>query len=142
MGADIKAFIQIDDNTPSDQPPFMNDPSTWDLSGDLGLYGCKDYAFYAAISGLRNESDIEPLFPRRDLPETKNQSDPIYSLLDDIDDTFVSWLTLSEIREALTHMRVEYNKLSRHVVRVLECMETLERLHGGDRVRLVFGVHD
>ena len=142
MGADIKAFIQIDDNTPSEQPPFTNDPSTWDLRGDIGLCGCKDYKFYAAISGIRNELGIEPLFARRNLPDTKNQFDPIHSLLDDIDDTFVSWLTLSEIREAIGHMQVYYDKLSKHVLRVLESMKTLERLHGRDRVRLVFAVHD
>lgn len=142
MGADIQAFIQIDDNTPSDQPPFTNDPSTWDLRGDIGLVGCKDHAFFAAISGVRNEYGIAPLFARRNLPDTKNKHDPIFSLLDDIDDTYVSWLTLSEIRDAIANLEVKHDDLSKHVVRVMECMATLERLNGTNRVRLVFGIHD
>jgi hypothetical protein len=72
MGADITAFLLIDDNTPSDQPPFTNDPSTWDLSHDLGLGGSKDYAFFAAIGGIRNSTGIEPLFPWRGLPPGKS----------------------------------------------------------------------
>lgn len=63
MGAEILAFLLIDDNTAPDQPPFTNDPSTWDLSNDLGLGGSKDYAFFAAIGGIRNITGIEPLFP-------------------------------------------------------------------------------
>jgi hypothetical protein len=54
MGADVRAFLQIDDNTPADQPPFTNDPSTWDLTHDIGLSTGKDYEFYAAICGIRN----------------------------------------------------------------------------------------
>ncbi len=65
MGADITAFLLIDDNTPSDQPPFTNDPLTWDLTHDLGLGGSKDYVFYAAIGGICNTTGIEPLFPWR-----------------------------------------------------------------------------
>jgi len=141
MGADIKAFIQIDDNTPRDQPPFTNDPSTWDLRWDLGLYGCKDYRFFAAISGLRNDGAIQPLFPRRGLPPTGNSFDPVLALQDE-HDSYVSWLTLTEVRSALEHMGIRYESLSNHVLRVLECMVTLERLHGQDRVRLVYAVHD
>ncbi len=142
MGADITAFIQIDDNTPPEQPPFTYDPSTWDLRWDLGLCGCKDYRFYAAISGIRNDTPTQPLFDRRGLPSINNDHDPVLALQDELDDTYVSWLTLAEIRRALDHMKVGYDSLSKHVLRVLECMATLERLLGQDRVRLVFSVHD
>ena len=64
MGADITAFIQIDDNTHRDEPPFTCHPSTWDLSHDIGLAGGKHYEFYAAISGVRNRSSREPLYAK------------------------------------------------------------------------------
>ncbi len=142
MGADVIALLQIDDNSPKTEPPFTNDPSTWDLSGDLGLKGCKDYQFFAAIAGVRNDSDIKPLITPRGLPPTSNKHDPIFALLDELDDSVVGWLTLSEVDAALSHMSVERKALSSHVVRVLESMATLERLCGTDRVRLVFSVHD
>jgi hypothetical protein len=119
MGADITAFLQIDDNTPSDQAPFTNDPSTWDLSGDHGLFGCKDYCFFAAIAGISNSTGISPLFPPRGLPSNVNEHDPI-NVLREHDDSAVGWLTLSEIDAALTHMSVDRTLVSPHVTRVLE----------------------
>lgn len=44
MGADITAFLQIDDNTRPDDPLFTNDPSTWDLSHDYGLEPVMDFS--------------------------------------------------------------------------------------------------
>jgi hypothetical protein len=136
MGTSIDAFIQIDDNSPPDAP-FTNDPSTWDLRPDIGLCGCKDYAFYAAISGVRNQTGVTPLFPLRGLPPTNSDTDPI---LDLTDSSAKSWLTLSELQQALEHMSVPYSALSEHVLAVLECMATLERIYGKDRVRLVFAI--
>ncbi len=142
MGADILAYLHIDDNSGSEQQPFTSAPSTWDLSGDVGLFGCKDYKFFAAISGIRNDSNCEPLIKPRGLPPTENQFDPINKLRDELDDSEVGWLTLSEIEAALEHMSVDRKLLSLHVSRVLECMSTLESLLGVDHVRLVFAVHD
>ncbi|WP_339909310.1 hypothetical protein [Symmachiella dynata] len=142
MSADIQAYLQIDDNTPADLEPFTYDPSTWDLSSDLGLCGCKDYAFFASISGIRNVTDISPLIALRGLPQTNNTHDPIFQLSDDLDDSAVGWLTLGEIQAAMDHMSVDRTLITSHVMRVLECMATLERLVGKDRVRLVFSVHD
>ena len=142
MGADIQAYLQIDDNTPADNEPFTYDPSTWDLSHDLGLCGCKDYAFFAAISGVRNATDISPLIAPRGLPPTNNTHDPIFQLRDELDEDAVGWLTLGEIQAAIDHMSVDRKLLTTHVMRVIECMATLERLVGKDRVRFVFSVHD
>ena len=141
MGADITAFLQIDDNTASDEPPFSNDSSTWDLSGDLGLCGCKGYRFFAAISGVRNSSNIEPLFTLRGLPRTY-EHDPLLQLREQLDESAVSWLTLSEIDAALDHMSTDRELISSHVARVLLCMATLESQLGADRVRLVFSIQD
>lgn len=139
MGADIKAFIQIDDNTPSDQPPFTNDPSTWDLSHDCGLSAGKHYEFYAAICGIRNEAAKAPLFPWRGLPRTANRHDPVQCLVGDYN---VSWLTLSEILAAFMHMDLAIDAIARPVQLVLRTMAAAEELYGRDRVRLVFQVID
>lgn len=139
MGADITAFLLIDDNTPSDQPPFTNDPSTWDLADDLGLGGSKDYAFFAAIGGIRNSTGIEPLFPWRGLPPVRSTCERLMDLADDYN---VSWLTLSEVRSALAHQGVEVPRLSRYVRLVLLAMGAAEGIHGVDRVRIVFQIID
>lgn len=137
MGADITAALQIDDNTPPNEPPFTNDPSTWDLSMDIGLASGKHYEFYAAICGVRNESGVSPLFPCRGLPPSGVQHLGIEG-----DDPNVSWLTLSEIRQALQHMHVDVASLRRPVQMLLRTMQTAEDLYGHDRVRLVFQVSD
>ena len=138
MGADFTAYVQIDDNSPSNALPFTNDPSTWDLSSDIGLASGKHYSFYAAISGVRNESGIAPLFPCRGLPPTGTQM--LRSI--DFDDPNVGWLTLSEIRQALDHMRIEIVSLKRPVQMLLRTMRSAEELYGPDRVRLVFQISD
>jgi hypothetical protein len=139
MGADITAFLQIDDNTRPNDPASTNDPSTWDMSHDYGLSSGKHYEFVAAISGVRNESCVSPLFPCRGLPPTG-----LRDLRERIDaaDPNVSWLTLSEIRQALQHMKIEAESLKRPIQMLLRTMQTAEDLYGRDRVRLVFAVSD
>jgi hypothetical protein len=139
MGADITAFLQIDDNTRPDDPPFTNDPSTWDLSHDYGLGSGKHYEFYAAICGVRNQSGISPLFPCRGLPATGLRDLHQHIAADDPN---VSWLTLSEIRQALQHMKIGVETLKRPVQLLLRTMQAAEDLYGPDRVRIVFEVSD
>ncbi len=140
MGADIKGFLQIDDNTPAGVEPFTNDPSTWDLSWDIGFSEGKHYAFFAAISGVRNQSERKPLFPCRGLPPTGCGIPE--GLKDMAGDYNVSWLTLSEIQAALAHMEVAPESLHRSVRLVLRAMSCAEELFGKDRARLVFQVND
>lgn len=135
----MTAFLQVDDNTPPTSPAFTNDPSTWDLSKDCGLAAGKHYEFFAAIAGIRNESGISPLFPCRGLPPTGGRD--LRPKLD-ADDPWVSWLTLSEIRQALCHMQIETGKLKRPVQMLLRTMQTAEDVYGLDRVRLVFQISD
>ncbi len=139
MGADITAFLQIDDNSRSDESPFTNDPSTWDLSRDYGLASGKHYEFYAAICGVRNQSGMTPLYPCRGLPPTGTRD-----LLQHIepDDPNVSWLTLAEVLQALRHMRIEIGALRKPVQMLLRTMQTAEELYGQDRVRLVLQISD
>jgi hypothetical protein len=138
MGASITAYIEIDDNTQPGELPFTYDPSVWDLSSNYVLAGGKHYEFYAAICGVRNKSGIPPLFPCRGLPPRPTP----FKYRFDADDPNVSWLTLSEIRSALEHMRVNIASLDKSVQLVLRTMQTIEDLYGRDRVRLVFEVSD
>ena len=135
MSTDITAFLAIDDNSPPDLPPFANDPSCWDLSEDLGLRGCKDYAFYAAIAGVRNDSGKEPLIPPRGLPKY-----PTLAPFGELELDFgVGWLTLAEVEAALRHHGLDRNSLASSVQLVLNVMATVESMYGRDRVQLVFG---
>jgi hypothetical protein len=135
MGTDIRAFLAIDDNTPSDEPPFTNDPSFWDLSHDVGLRAGKHYEFYAAIAGVRDDNGKGPLIPPRGLPPYQANT-PVADLYDYFG---VGWLTLGEIEEALLYKGVGRNSLAESVLLVLEAMAAAESLYGKDRVHLVFG---
>jgi hypothetical protein len=139
MGADIIALLQIDDNTPRDQPPFTNDPSTWDLSRDYSLSSGKHYTFYAAICGVRNESGIQPLFACRGIPPTG--SGDVQQCFDN-NDPNVSWLTTSEIYQALKHVNIAPDSLAKPVQFLLRVMQSAEDFYGPNRVRLVFQVED
>jgi hypothetical protein len=139
MSADITVFLQIDDNTRPGDPPFTNDPSTWDLSGDCGLSAGKHYEFYAAISGVRNQSGVPPLFPCRGLPST-GLSDLREHI--ETDDPNVGWLTFAETLQALQHMNIEVSSLKRPVQMLLRTMQAAEELYGQGRVRLVFEISD
>ena len=132
------AFIQIDDNTPKDEPPFTNDPSTWDLSEDWRLTE-KHYDFYAAIAGVRNRFGIEPLYPCRGLPS--NVSERIQKEIPTKAPN-VGWLTLAEIHQALAHMNISVEMLDKSVRLVLSTMQTAEEYYGPGRTRLVFRITD
>ena len=98
MAANILAFIQFDDNTPKGEPPFTNEPNVWSLEYDYTLWGCKDYRFIAAKSGLRNETARKPLIPLRGLARAGS---PLFQKL--VDEPFVGFLTYSEIIRCLEH---------------------------------------
>lgn len=137
MAANIIAFIQFDDNTPRTDAPFSCDPSVWSMEWDLGLYGCKDYRFVAAISGVRNEGEKTSLFPLRGSP---NSGVPGIKELKD--EPLTGWLTHSEILASLDHLGISVNELHSSVLNVLGAMKLLKDKYGDNRVRLVFSIRD
>jgi hypothetical protein len=137
MAANILAFIQFDDNTPRSQAPFSCDPRVWSLEWDLGLNGCKDYPFIAAISGVRNETGKSPLFPLRGAPCSR-----VARISELKGEPLTGWLTHSEILASLNHFGVSLNDLHSSVSNVLEAMQLLKAKYGDDRVRLVFSICD
>jgi hypothetical protein len=137
MAANLLAFIQFDDNTPRGEPPFSCEPSVWSLEWDLGLYGCKDYRFIAAISGVRNESEKAPLFPLRGPP-----SSSVPSIKELKDEPLVGWLTYPEILASLDHLDVSVNELHSSVLNVLGALKLLKDKYGDERVRLLFAIRD
>ncbi len=137
MAANILAFIQFDDNTPPEEPPFSCDPSVWSLEWDIGLYGCKDYRFIAAISGIRNESGKSPLFPLRGPPASN-----VPSIKELKNEPLVGWLTYSEILASLEHFGLSVSEVHPSVSNVLATMKLLKDKYGDERVRLVFCICD
>jgi hypothetical protein len=135
MGANIYAFIQFDDNTPQGGIPFTNEPSLWNLEWDLGLWGCKDYDFIGAISGIRNQSDKSPLIPLRGCPTGSSTT-----LKDLHGEPFVRFLSYSEILRCLEHHNILLDHLHRSVQNVLCALSMLSERYGDDRVRLVFRI--
>jgi hypothetical protein len=137
MAASILAFIQFDDNTPKGEHPFSCEPSTWSLEWDIGFYGCKDYRFIAAISGMRAERGKKPLIPLRGFPPTFG---PGLELIKD--EPLAGWLTHSEILSCLDHFDIAQSDLHDSVLNVLQAMKQLKEKYGNDRVRLVFAISD
>jgi hypothetical protein len=135
MGANIYAFIQFDDNTPQGETPFTNEPSLWNLEGDLGLWGCKDYDFIGAISGVRNQSGKNPLISLRGYPPGNSTA-----LKDLGGEPFVGFLSYSEILKCLEYHSVLIDQLHRSVQNVLCALSMLSERYGDDRVRLVFRI--
>lgn len=137
MAANILAFIQFDDNTPRDEPAFTNDPSLWSLEWDYGLWGCKDYDFIGAISGVRNQSGKEPLIPLRGCPPGNA---PVLKKLED--EPFVGFLSYSEILRCLEHHNLHIDRLHRSIQNVLAVLALLSNRYGDERVRLVFEIQE
>ena len=129
---------------PSDpSPPFSptaGEPYSL-TCGSAGIYtGSKDYLFFGAIAGVRNETGVPPLFPPRGLPP--NPSPEVRQRIKDwdgIDQFSDGWLTTAEVEAALDHQGVERDLLSFETRTILAVMADLERRLGPGRVRLVFG---
>lgn len=137
MGAHILAYIQFDDSTSPEEKPFSQDPSVWDLTNDYALSTCKDYRFISAISGIRNDSDKQPLIPFRGLPAIRRGLSKL-----ELEDDISGWLTHSEILSCLAHFGVLETELDPAVADVLAAMRILINRYGDQRVRLVFAIMD
>lgn len=136
MGTGIHVFIEYDDCL--EQRPFDVSYEVICYDDYYELYGGKDYCFFAAIAGIRNYSDKEPLFEMRGLPA--DVSDQVKEYMDDMfdPDEAKSWLYLSEIKLTLEHMGYSIEGLSLAVQVVLNTMEFLVSKIGDERVRLIF----
>jgi len=149
MGTEIEAFVEYDVSArswryfhpdPSDQPPPPFSGDIHSVSKQSGLFtGSKDYRFFGAIAGVRNETGIEPLVPPRGLPTTLSRPLCWYLEDDTLGDYDTSWLRLSEINAALDHQRVDRTLLGFETHTILGIMENLVARLGDERVRLVFG---
>lgn len=144
MGTRIFALIEYDDSILYDYggnppEPFLGS-STIDLTRYDRLWGGKDYQFFAAIAGVRTESNKTPLITPRGLPPNPNPRTLFYleEFFDLTEPCRLGWLTLAEIQAALHHMELDQTNLSLAVNVVLEIMKFLEKQLGPERVRLVF----
>src|SRR5580765_1763293 len=81
-------------------PPFSEKSGTpFSISCDGSIYtGSKDYLFFAAIAGVRNETGIPPLLPPRGLPRNlSREAEARVQSMGMIGDFCDGWLTLTEI---------------------------------------------
>lgn len=152
MGLDMHVWIEYDTEV-SDwnadnayhkkkrelRPPFAEGNCIESLPGWEPLFHIsKDYHFFGAIAGVRNPTEIPPLFPPRGVPP--NVCWPIEVAIANRIFEPLGWLTLSEINAALKHHSVDRARLNQKTHIVLDIMEVLERRFGVDRVRLLFQV--
>ena len=135
MAANLLAFIQFDDNTPDDRTPFTNEPNLWSLEWDYGLWGCKDYAFIGAISGVRSKDGKPPLIPLRGCPVSFRP--PRRELQDE---PFVGFLTHSEVVRCLQYHSIPSEALHPSVQNLMAVLVLLSKSYGDERVRLVFSI--
>jgi hypothetical protein len=148
MGAEMTAFIEYDTTPdvwcatePIPAPFSFESGEPFSLTGGGGLYtGSKDYRFFAAIAGVRNETGIPPLIPLRGAPP--NPSLKVLAALDsrkELADYCTGWLRLSEINAALEHQHTDRNLLNFETKSILAIMGVLVQRLGDEWVRLVFG---
>lgn len=148
MGTEMVAFIEYDESEynsiiakeeVASKEYFAED--IYSVSKGGGMYtGSKDYVFFTAIAGVRNNTKIEPLFQPRGLPN--NRSLPLQRTVDEgifEDLKSVSYLNSSEIKLALNHFGVNIKDLHFETITILNVIDDLEKRLGKDRVRLVFG---
>ncbi len=137
---ETRVFIEYDfsqtyeDSLPT-LKPFVDNNSVWNLNHDA-LNWVKDYRFFSALAGVRNEENgIEPLFPPRGLPphcdsfvkEEIESQEPPYS-----------WLLADELVAALEHANQVHDQLSVPAQILIETVAHLAKRCGSDRVRIVF----
>lgn len=133
MGASIDAWIEYDDHG---NPPFSCQVKVLPFVEWLALKSAKDYRVYGALSGVRNSTGIEPLFPRRGLPPNVSRQ-----VKENIGDDFIaSWLYPSEVLKSLAHHNVADKEISLEMRCVLKLLAFFASTMGDQRVRLVFGV--
>lgn len=140
MGTSIDAYIEYD-RINNGKHPFSSVPEAIDLRGFTLFRSGKDYSFIAAISGIRNKTNKEPLYKLRGLPFIIS-SEAKQGLLEFYDPNYpcFSWLTLTEIDKSLAHFGWERKNLNLETNVVLQLMSFLEDELGINRVRLVFGI--
>jgi hypothetical protein len=146
MGTSIEAYIEYDktllyDPTAGNVEPFSLVPEAIDLTTFTLFRSGKDYRFIGAISGIRNQTNKEPLYSLRGLPSPIS-SEAARGLNELFDPSFsgLGWLFLSEIEEAISHIGFTRHDLSLETNVVLEMMYYLKKELGLNRVRMVFGI--
>lgn len=147
MGTSIYSFIEYDKNEyehmyyPEQIELLPFEGEIYSLSKEEGLFaGYKEYAFFSAIAGVRNQTEIKPLIPPRGLPQKMSVHVEIAVKNGFFDGLFsIGWLTLSEIKAALEHMKITKDMLGFEILNILEIMENMEEKLGKNRVRFIFG---
>ena len=129
------AYIVIDDNTPKDRPAFTNTPSVWSLENDLGLSGCKDYLFFAALGYRWSKEYPEPLIDLRGVCPADLPEDVVYELQDE---DFVGWITLEELLSLMERMGLHRASFSKSVTILLNVLQAISTTVGKDRVLLQY----
>ncbi len=147
MGSAIEAWIEYDDDAwrhpeRAAEPPFSRpDDNCIPLDGFKGFRRAKDYRFFAAISGIRSQvGNPPPLFPMRggSPPNVSDQTKREVSGIIGEDNSSLSWLSYSEIEQALAHMNVSRENLPLTTNIVLDLMQSIEKRLGEGRSRLIF----
>lgn len=163
MGTDMSAFIEYDvigsyrmysDNVlkyrdeililqPDDPrfPPFSSKDQIRSLSGYYPLNtGSKNYHFFAAIAGVRNESNKQPLYPPRGLPQLLGEDVECAIKKHHFFGEFgIGWLYHDEIIAALNHMAVPTHFIEEEILVLIDTLEAIEKRFGKRRARMIFG---
>ena len=134
MGSTIDCWIEYDEHN---DPPFSDRPEVLPFDTWRGLRYAKDYSVFGALSVIRSETGIRPLFELRGLPE--NASAAVEKFVEG-DDQLVGWLYPDEVRAALAHKRVNFGLVSTEMKCVFNTLEFLAKKVGNDRVRFVFEI--
>ncbi len=145
MGTDVYFFIEYDRNHPLPNDANCENYVVYDVidfTDYYALVGGKGYEAFAAIAGVRNSSNIPPLYKPRGCPP--GLSDQIRKFRNNcVDERDVQgWLYLSEIKRALEYKNITHNDLSLAMNVMLNSAEFLVSNLGDENVRIVFFFSD
>lgn len=138
MGCNLHGYLEVMEYPEADK---------WNWFSVHKLPDTRNYWFYAAIAGVRNYIEIEPISEPKGMPKDPS----MMSLSDAIDDGSYghshSWLTANEllnyewsqkIKEGDTEETILSDSLHTHFKALLTEIAYLATQYGSERVRMVF----
>jgi hypothetical protein len=124
-------FLEIDDNTPANEPPFTNDVSVWDFSEDLNLQTRTGTEVFRKLHLAVNKSVFRG-YPKRAASATRK------TFGDLVESAEVTWITADELPADRTWLPSGNSSVEHSIQMLFETFDTAARHFGPNRVRLVF----
>ena len=123
--------MEIDDNTPADEPAFTCDVSMWSFAKDFNLATRTAEEVFRRMHEAVDSSRFRG-FPVRVAEETRKLFDHL------VEESQVTWVTAAELGRDRGWLPAGDSNVERTLRMLFETVDVAARHFGADRVRLVF----